>query len=317
MPQATSLDPAAVADAVDLVRRIPDRYRTFDASAAELSRLFRIDAGLLECLLDHGLPCGRTGAERRFDMRDAQNVGLTLNLRTPRRIGMRWWSKALNRNDAHPAHMCEVRIAPTGRSDDAGGTYALDPMLIEGAEPGSVREISPGEFTFRVRLTRGRRPFGEPYRDLFNLLSFARFQLLPVELWFDLAFLADAQIANCELASHLLLTRAAETGLEARPSEGFFVAEPYATWHSWVEFRVDSEWVAADPFMLNSLARWGIIDPRTWPLHRSPQSVLWRLGPRGGVLVARREDPWFALLSRDDRPVWATASVLSQEPVDG
>jgi hypothetical protein len=65
--------------------------------------------------------------------------------------------------------------------------------------------------------------------------------------------------------------------MTVRPSAGFLVAEPFLADHTWFDVKVDGRWIPADPFFLNTLHHWGVLDSDEWPLHVAPRNVLWRL----------------------------------------
>ena len=58
---------------------------------------------------------------------------------------------------------------------------------------------------------------------------------------------------------------------------GLLLSKPYATGHYWSEFRIDGEWVAADPLMIRLLSQHAGLLPVAWPEHRSPAGALLRL----------------------------------------
>lgn len=294
-----------MARAVETVRRVPDKHRDFRVDGATLRRVHRIDDTLLAQLLDHGLPHRDTGPERRFDALDAENLGLLLDLPSPRRLAMRGWRAALDTADRHPAQVCTMRLGPARAARQASGAdpCTLNGRLVDAAVPGSVSRVAPDAYTLKARLTRARGAFAPAFAPLIEDVVRLRFHLIPRGLWGDLGFVAETKLADCGLAAQFAAARAAERGLAVRQAEGLFVLRPYAVRHWWLEFSVDGEWTAADPFMLTALARWGLVDPREWPPTRSPQAVLWRLGPDA-----------FPLLTRGGRAVGPAIAVVSAEP---
>jgi hypothetical protein len=294
---------ALVERAVATLRRISDRHRQFVADPGVFVRQ-RIGDRLLARLIDHGLPHRGTGQRRRFDPLDAQNLGLLLGLPSPRRISMRWWRKALHTGEAHAAQVFTIEIRSTedaGEAED-GHRYALNPALVATAVAGSVSRDADA-FVLRARVHRARGRAGPAATALADEVARLQFHLLPRALRTDLAFLARTGLADCHLATLYLVTRATELGLPLRKAEGLFVVYPYATRHCWPEYQAGDEWIAFDPFMLNALARWNVIDPREWPPTRSTQSALWRLGPEA-----------FPLLERDGVAVRSSIRVLAAEP---
>ena len=296
----------SVASAVDVVRRVPNKYREFTADPAELRRLHRIDKALLQQLLDCGLPHRVSGDVVFIDSLDAENLSLLLGLRSRRRVSMRWWGVALRNADLHQAKIFTMRIAGEADRDLEGLSYSLNPKLIASALPSSVVRVSPDVFTVQARLPRPARPFGPEFGPLIAELSQLRFHMLPSPLRDDLGFMAESGLADCRLATRFAVARAAQLGLPVRRAEGLLVIVPYPTRHCWVEFEAeDGEWVAADPFMLSALAQWGIVDPGQWPPSRSPQSVLWRLGSDS-----------YPLIVSEGRGHGCMVAILSEVPAD-
>ena len=268
----------AVAAAVEMLRRVPDQHRHFTVDAGALSRVHRIDPLLLARLLDLGLPHLGSGPERRFDTLDAENLGLTLALPSPRRLGMRWWRRAFADVHASRAFSTVIRISapgPAGPGDQSG--CSLDPRVWGAAVPGGVAETSSGVFMVEPRLDDVRHVFDDSCSGLGELADSIRFHLLPRSLQQDLGFLAETGLADCRLAALFLATEARGHGVRARKSEGLILGRPYASWHAWVEVDVAGRWIAMDPFFLRTLAGWGVIDGQAWPANRSPHPLLWRL----------------------------------------
>jgi hypothetical protein len=70
---------------------------------------------------------------------------------------------------------------------------------------------------------------------------------------------------------------AAAAGVNARPAAGLFLGALFPFRHIWVEVEVGRRWVAADPFFLGTLRRWGVVNGDDWPVDQSPRNILWRL----------------------------------------
>lgn len=160
------------------------------------------------------------------------------------------------------------------------GARTFDPTDLENA--GLALRVGPrwramrwwsGRYRFDVRAG-GRRRFGPAFAPLVAAATALRFHVLPAALSADLGFLRATGLADCRLATRHLTGLGAGAGLGVRPVEGRFVATPYAVWHTWVDFRTDDGWLAADPFLLGAFDRWGIIDGAQWPADRSPHGLL-------------------------------------------
>jgi hypothetical protein len=305
MTELTGGTAKSVAEAIDVIRRVPDAYREFVVDPKALRRLHFIDEAMLRRLLDHGLPHRVSGHEVLVDTLDAQNLGLLLGLRSPRRISMRWWGAALAAADLHQARIFTMRVALEEGTIPEGCPSSLSPELLASALPGSVSQVSHDSFIVQARLSRPARPFGPEFGPLIEQLSRLKFHLIPTQLRTNIGFVAESGLADCQLATRFAVIRAAELGLPVRSAEGLLVVGPNPTRHSWLEFKTDGEWVAADPFILNALAEWGIVDRREWPPTRSPQSVLWRLSAAPCPLMIR-----------DGRWRRCIVAILSEVPAD-
>jgi hypothetical protein len=267
----------AAARTMARIRRVPDRYRLFTHSTADATRVHRIRPDLLASLLDLGLPHRGAGAERWFDRLDLENIGLGLRLPGTRWTAMRWWSssfsgrwtgdpvtRTLAINAVCPApdrpHPCRLR---------------LDPLVAAAGVPGSVRR-SPRGFTVDVTSTPVDHLFGEPFTPLIERIRPVEFHLLPESLTTDVGFALHSGLADCRLATRLLVGLGRELAVPVRTAIGVLLTSPFPTWHSWVEFDTGDRWLAADPFLLNAFARWAVVDTAEWPMNRSPQGLLWR-----------------------------------------
>ncbi|MDW5324831.1 transglutaminase domain-containing protein [Plantactinospora sp. KLBMP9567] len=266
-----------IQEVVERLRRVPDTARMFSESAAEARRLHRVDQSLQARLLDLGMPHRGPAADPHFDSLDLANVGLGLGLRCPRWLAMRWWSKSLTQ--VVPGQRLDYRMELSASCPSPGHAgacrFEVHPRLRAAMRAGTCRETGPGRYAFEVRLDSGRHLFGGSFTELIDQIRPVQFHLLPYPLNTDLGFLRDSGLADCRLAANYLHRLGGSLGLPVRSTAGYFVAPPYATVHVWLEFQVDGDWLPADPFLLNALNRWGIVDPGQWPPHRSPQGLLW------------------------------------------
>jgi hypothetical protein len=140
-----------------------------------------------------------------------------------------------------------------------------------------VDRISRQVFQFLGSPLSGGYDFGESISPIIAEACRLQFYLLPSELTYDMKFLNDSGLATCRSATLWLTQVAARNGIEARPAVGLFVSVPYSVMHVWLEIHVSDGWKHADPFFLNSLARWGVIQLSDWPLSHSPRSAFFRL----------------------------------------
>jgi len=255
-----------------------------------VARLHRIPSVLLNDLLDAGLPHRGTGQDRQFDRLDLANISLWLGLPCAQRQVMRWWSKAMA--SAAPGQELRFRVGIAGAcpspGHDGGCEFALEPQFEMAVDAFPPTTVSPGSYTLDVSLRSEERYFDQLFDALIEPASRLWFHYLPDALSRDLGFVTDTGLADCHLATRHLVGLAQGLGLPVRQASGYFLTPPYGTVHFWPEFHVNDQWWPADPFMLTSLARWGVLDAQRWPPNRSPQGFFWRLGS-GNVKVLRHQ----------------------------
>jgi hypothetical protein len=276
----STTDPA---DAIARVLRVPDSCRNFTVDKSALARQYGIDEALLSQLEDLGLP----SRNRRFDRLDLDNIGLALRLPCARNTAMRGWSRSLAERSTRPlAEELVVRAwCPSpGHLGKCG--FALAPELVDALVTQGPQQGSGMWFRLRAQLTTSTWIFGPPFTDLFEQVLPLQFHLIPPPLAKDLGFLAGTGLADCELATRFLVRQADALGLPVRAASGIFIARPYPVEHYWIECRgADGQWLAADPFLLMALRRWGIIEGPDWTPDWSLQSVLWCTATTFGKIV--------------------------------
>ncbi|GAB2578833.1 hypothetical protein GCM10027168_09640 [Streptomyces capparidis] len=283
---------ADVAHAVAKLLRVPDRYRVFEVSAEDARAGYPVDEALLTALRDAGLPSRGAGAEARFDALDLQNVALSLRLNTPWFASMRWWASSLttSRENDEVGYRVGVRSRCAECAGAGGGCpVVLAPELLRAAHAtDDPAEAAAARVDLRavVRLP-GRPPaFAPPVADVLRLADPLEWHLLPDALVTDLGFLRGTGLADCRLAAHYLHREAQAAGVPVRRAFGLIVTVPFSATHHWVEFEVDGRWLPADPLLLASMARWGVLDGARWPPTTSPLGMMWRIG-EWGVHLAR------------------------------
>ncbi|MEV4211231.1 transglutaminase domain-containing protein [Micromonospora sp. NPDC049662] len=266
-------------DLVGRIRRVPDTHRQFGDDLAIATRLHRIDPPLLERLLDVGLPHRGTGPDRLFDSLDLENVALDLGLPSPRGRAIRWWSRALVHDKGDLSRLRSVTVS--SRCPDVGHRgvcdFALRQDLARTAVSGRVR-ASGGSFQFDVRMTHREVRLGRRFTPLVEQVTPLQFHILPRTLHDDLGFARATQLASCGLATRLTVHLARDLSLPVRSAYGYFMTEPYLTWHTWPEFNIDGEWMAADPFMLNACYRWGLAGSDRWAVTDTVSGLMWTVG---------------------------------------
>lgn len=259
--------------------RVPSRYRRFEIPAEDVERVHRFDPALIERLLDLGLPHGGSASARRFDLLDVENIGIELQLPCPRWNAMRWWSRALPTQVVPGPRTLDLTLGadcPTPR-EEHDCEVVLYPGTVQRGQPDRVVARPPADYRLSLTTEWIVHHFEEPFSPLIAEVLPLIYHRLPQQLTTDLGFVRETGLANCRVASDFLIDAAARRELPVRPSAGLFLASPFAVRHWWVEFLDRGRWLAADPFLLNAFARWGVVDPAVWPANRSPSGVLWEL----------------------------------------
>lgn len=266
------------------MRRIPDGYRRFTESRARAARLYRIPDDLLERFLDLGLPHerGGSGDGLLFDRNDLNNIVLALRLSSPQHTALRAMSTALQEGQVAARLRRTVNIQ--ARCGDPGHegrcAFELNGLVNRSPDVSRVTVRADRNFEVEVTLAGGAaRHLDTPpvWWRLMEQVAGLEYYHIPHDLNADLGFLAESGLANCRLATHFLIAKGREFGLEIRGVTGLFLSRPFSNRHYWTEIRQDDEWVAADPFFLMVLAHWGVLDARSWPPNRVPLGALWRL----------------------------------------
>ena len=275
--------PESVNEVIERIGRIPAEYREFTVPGPP-DKSFGIGGELLSELLDRGLPSSGHGAARRFDPLDLLNIGIELGLPCGSWRRMQLWSKALAALAGHSA--AAYRLSMTVQCPDPGHQgdcpLLLNPCLARALAPGALRPEGAG-FAMEPLIGARHESLASPLLPaLAGLLGDAgapRFHLLPPDLSVDLEFGVLTGLADPRLATRMLVAAAQRRGLAVRPAAGMLLMRPSAMPHEWLEVQHDGGWIAADPFMLTALARWGLLDPGRWPPERSLPPVAWRLFP--------------------------------------
>jgi hypothetical protein len=269
---------AELAYSVEKINRVPDRYRRYTESRDVASRLYRIDPDLLAQLLDLGLPSKGSGADLRLDPLDLRNLAISLRRKVSWFVVMRWWSAALELARTNTSRVYQLGVC-SRCGDCAGGDCTVDaaPELVAAAdavEPAADAEV---DFTATVRLEGSAAEFPPHIADILHLADPVEWHVVPSALATDVGFLRTTGLSDCRAIARYLCDEGRRRGLHTRISFGLLMTVPFANRHQWVEFKVDGAWLPADPLLLNSMARWGYLDPAVWPPTTSLSGAVWRI----------------------------------------
>lgn len=287
-------DPSQLSQVVERTLRIPETAKRFEVSTDEAQAEYYVPAEVLADLLDLGLAARGEGDHRRFDPLDLENVALDLRLPTPQRRAMDWWSRSLlaEPRDGEVVYSVNANAKCPEPGHPGDCQFEIDPLLAAACRPDSLR-TKPAGAAFDIVITHRNLRFGGRYTELIERLAALHFHILPDAVQADLGFLRETGLANCGLATRYAQVLGEELGLPVRPSCGYFVTAPFMTGHSWPEFQWEGDWVAADPFILTAISRWGVAGGEHWPADRSTAPLTWR------VYVSDEQAPSF----QDYQPV--------------
>lgn len=281
-----------VQQSVRKVCLVPDRYREFCINVIDAERRFAVKGPLLAELLDLGLPHRRKGDQLYLDNYDLLNISLDLRLPGVQWRFMQLWARSLNfaLRNRNAAYKFTIRASCPEPGHAGPCDFKLNPKFDDKIK---VERISKQKFEFQGRPISDSYDFGDSIEPIITEACRLQFHALPNELSYDMGFLNDSGLASCQSATLWLAQFATRHGIVARPAMGLFVSVPYSPQHIWLEIRVDDEWKHADPFFLNSLARWGLIRLSDWPLSRSPRFAIFHLASDillEGPLVWHQDD---------------------------
>ncbi|HZV74128.1 MAG TPA: transglutaminase domain-containing protein [Conexibacter sp.] len=268
------------------LRAIPDAHRDFAVGPAQAEREFGVDAELSDALIARGLPHAPGDDGPLLWGTDLQYLGVRLGCARIYQGVLNRWAGALTAFSARAETPVEIRCtayAPPGTAIE---------LLAPGGERVGARTGPKGASPLGFATTmRGNRPplrgaDGNALGELLAELATYDFCWLRPPLETDLAFVRRTRLANCRSTAGLLVEQAPRLGVEARLAHGLLLAPPYSTPHNWAELRVDGEWVAVDPLLIDLLVRFAAVDAAAWPPQRSPGAILLRLTEPGTPLVA-------------------------------
>jgi hypothetical protein len=272
MPEETQ-----IRQSVEKVCRVPGTYRCFSVDANDAERRFAVKESLLATILDFGLPHASREGQLHFDELDLLNIGNDLRLPNARWRAMRMWPRFLSSTATRKDSLYKFRVHADCPQPGHSGPcdFTFNPKFENKVNPEKAAEQ---DFQFQARPLSEMYDFGDSIDPIIAEACRLKFHLLPHEMSRDMKFVQDSGLANCQSASVWLAAVGARHGIAVRPAAGFFISIPYSLQHVWLEIQVGNEWKHADPFFLNTLAQWGVVQQSDWPLSRSPRSAVLHLG---------------------------------------
>ncbi|GHJ18647.1 hypothetical protein [Streptomyces albus] len=174
--------PETLQEAVDRVLRVPDEHRTFTKDAAFAEETWAIGPGLLEALLDHGLPHRGPAGRRRFERTDLHSISTYLNLPSPYFRALARKARAMDeaaRSGEPHRHRLELTAQCAGPGHAAPCAFEPVPGLAAHSVPGSLRHTAPGTFTVEARLPSDTYVFDDDRSELLSLVADWELYVLP------------------------------------------------------------------------------------------------------------------------------------------
>jgi hypothetical protein len=271
---------------VERLLGVPTEYRKFNVAFSEAVRRLGFPHVVLQQLIEHGLPHAMVDQRLNLDLQDLRNVALWLQLPSSVAV-LHSLRDSLIAGEVGPSVSYTLNVVVRCPAPGHDGPCRFE---FEGGPEGKFTATTEDRVLHAklpIDLPTGRRYFtwaANERRLIEEVLSFD-FRYLPHLAAGDPDFLVRTGMGDCRAIARYLARRGAELGVEVRLADGLFIAKPFSMAHSWVEFRVDDEWLPADPFLLTMLADRGIVDRDAWPVDRSPMGVYWRwpAGPSPAV----------------------------------
>lgn len=264
----------SVADVVQKLQRVPDKYRLFSERQGSLLQRYGLPDDVLTELLDSGMPHCRIAGDYLFDATDLNNVGIDMQLPSPRWTALCGWSRSILRVGANGLYKEIGVYAECARSHPLTDCrFKLNEVFYDHPSVTEVFEEND-EFFLCLETPSVHRELVDLLRPLTVRAEELRFHLLCAELAEDAGFVADTGLADCRLASLDLARIGKECGLQVRRMTGLFVAAPFPAAHAWVQIKAGQDWLSVDPFLLSTMARWGIVDAEMVPPYSSAASFV-------------------------------------------
>ena len=265
--------------AVDRALLKPEWSRTYKVTRNEARALYGMNDELIDILLGMGFPAEGEAGSVTFDPLDLENVGLDLRLPSASRAATSLWARSFKGQSRVAMAKCRVQMSWSCPAPGHAGEcdFALSPRISDHAEAAVSSGRSGWQTSLDVQLLNDDHLFRDEFSVLVEESKKLHFHRMIPELAADMDFLRERHIADCLSANIYLAGVAADLGLVVRQASGYFVGSPFLVPHTWLDVNVNGRWIAADPYFLLTLGRWGVVDADEWPPERSPRNVLWRI----------------------------------------
>jgi Transglutaminase-like superfamily len=264
---------------VQLVRRVPDRFREFWVSDSMAERQFGLSRADLSAARRAGLSSATDGAEHHYDYADLHFLGLNLRRSRPHLLVLRLWSRMLETGARLGVVPVSIQYVLPNRPPGLPVVVTLPGGIRQAATVASSGNVVSVDIEMSSRVVLTEEPI---LRELFDEIVGLDFYYLPPALQGDVEWTTRNGLSDCITAARLLVDRCMALGIEARRSRGLLVSTPYSSIHDWAEILIDEIWTPFDPLIVKQLETFGNLSAESWPVTRSLDGLLLRLGTDAG-----------------------------------
>jgi|SRR3989344_1816953 len=249
------------------INQIPDSYRHFTIPHHDVKSLYGIDDAALNELKQRGLK----HRNNHYDRYDLGNIALYHSFFSIQKMAMRSWSGTLKRSENQETLKAHIQYVVEEKTLKPGDTISL---LL----PNKGKTSLPFQGNSNlISLDYIQKPISYKFTDIYQSLLLEidtyNFFMLPEEVRWNPDFIEEHKICECGGASKKLLQMARALNIKTRHQFGILLAKPYSTCHYWVEFKIEGQWLAADPLLLKILKRITGLKPDIWTYNTSPNAL--------------------------------------------
>lgn len=276
-----------VGELLATLRLIPDGARAFTVSTQDARRYYSLTTGLLDFVVELGLPHAGAGEDAHFDLVDVMNLALHLGFSPAARAARRFWAAGLNRPPGgEPArYEVEYRAACPIPGHPPPCRYRVILSDDRAVDRQSFPEDDEPLAVARAALVDDWPELPPAARDLLDEVGDLQFVRLPPALRRDIGFIRRTGLSDCAGTATLLRAEGLRRGLRVRSSYGFIIVPPFSTTHHWAEIWIDGRWIPVDPVLIRAMIGWGVLDGAAWHPYRSPGAIFSRVCESGSDLV--------------------------------
>lgn len=249
---------------IDNVTCVSKQHKVFNIPVEMARRHYGIKESLLVELEALGLPFLDQNNQHFYDRYDLTNISLYANFTSIQRMAMRTWAAGLKIKGNKDNSYAKVNLAIE--------TSLSFPRKMSIIYPGKVNEVwmysseLPAYIIHQVKLFKSPPQIPALLAELLTYVANTyHFYMLPESLRWDTAFIRKQGIAECGGASKLLYEECRQLNFECRQMYGVLLAAPYSITHFWLEVKLEGQWYAFDPVLINLLTKTiKVLDQNIW-----------------------------------------------------